>query len=136
MNVLMYRILRLQVAGNTLNMQGWINAPLSANPRYNFDADARFDLATIREFYPIDEDTLMIRGMFTFDGSASGNLERPEDARISGALNLTDGFIRHRDICPTHRKYPHPLHAHSLGNSFWPTSGLPRATTPLRAAVP
>ncbi|KPQ00885.1 MAG: AsmA protein [Bacteroidetes bacterium HLUCCA01] len=90
--------LRLQVAGNTLNMQGWINAPLSANPRYNFDADARFDLATIREFYPIDEDTLMIRGMFTFDGSASGNLERPEDARISGALNLTDGFIRHRDI--------------------------------------
>lgn len=88
-----------RASANTLQLSGSVTQPLDeARTAFDIRADARFDLSTIRDFYPIDEDTLQIRGMFTFDGSARGTLAALDNAAINGALNLTDGFIRHRDL--------------------------------------
>lgn len=84
---------------NRLNLSGRINHPLDEN-RIAFDlkADASLDLATIKEFYPIDEDTLTMRGLFVFDGTARGTVNNPDQSVINGALTLQNGFISHRDI--------------------------------------
>ncbi|MCH8524938.1 MAG: AsmA family protein [Balneolales bacterium] len=90
---------RARASQNTLQLSGSITQPLDeARTAFNMNADARFDLATIKDFYPIDEDTLLVRGMFVFDGSARGTLAALDNAAISGTMNLTDGYIRHRDI--------------------------------------
>ena len=90
---------RARASQNTLQLSGSVTQPLDeSRTAFNINADARFDLATIKDFYPIDEDTLQIRGMFTFDGSARGTLVALDNAAINGSMNLTDGFIRHRDI--------------------------------------
>lgn len=84
---------------NQLSMSGVINEPLDSN-RTSFDikAEAMMDLQTIKDFYPIDEDTLTLRGQFVFDGVAKGTLAIPDQSTVTGLLTLQNGYIAHRDI--------------------------------------
>ncbi|MEX0773014.1 MAG: AsmA-like C-terminal region-containing protein [Balneolales bacterium] len=92
-----------QAAGNMLDISGTIQDPL-VEDQASFDlfADLDLDLATIKSFYPIDEDTLMLRGQLTASGTAQGNINDAENANTDLEVVLANGFIHHRDL-------PHPL---------------------------
>jgi hypothetical protein len=84
---------------NRISMSGVIHEPLDSN-RTSFDikAEAMMDLATIKDFYPIDEDTLTLRGQFVFDGIAKGTLAIPDQSTVTGLMTLQNGYIAHRDL--------------------------------------
>lgn len=85
-----------RAAENTLSASGNIREPLDEDrTRFDFNANIFADLASIPRFIPIDEDTLSMRGIFRFDGSASGLLADIENANINGQLSLRDGSINY-----------------------------------------
>lgn len=88
-----------RASANRVNMSGNITQPLDeTRTAFDITAEMNFDLSTIKDFYPIDEDTLTVRGMFTFDGRAQGTVADAENANINGTLTLRDGFVQHPDI--------------------------------------
>ncbi|MDX1617854.1 MAG: AsmA-like C-terminal region-containing protein [Balneolaceae bacterium] len=88
------RSLNLDASGNRLSVEGRIDRPLSEQERtVDLTADLSFDLATIGDFYPIDEDTLKLGGQLTARAVLQGNAAEIGQAVRSGTLNLENGFI-------------------------------------------
>ncbi|MEX2478754.1 MAG: AsmA-like C-terminal region-containing protein [Gracilimonas sp.] len=92
---------RLMAAGNSLSFTGTVNDPLDEALR-NIDVtgEVNADLATIKEFYPIDEDTLMMRGNLQSNIVLRGNLEPFDIQNLlqSSTINLTNGYIAYASI--------------------------------------
>jgi len=89
----------MNAAGNTFSMNGTIRRPLDENERtVDLDTELRFDLATIKEFYPIDEDTLKMSGLLTAQAALKGKADQIERSVESGSINLRDGFISHKNL--------------------------------------
>lgn len=92
---------RLTAAGNSLSFTGSVNDPLDETLRsIDVTGEANVDLATVKEFYPIDEDTLMMRGDLQSNIVLRGNLE-PFDIQTllqSSTLNLTNGYFAHSSV--------------------------------------
>ncbi len=88
-----------RAAENTLSLSGNITNPLDEE-RTTFDLTANIfmDLASIPKFYPIDEDTLSMRGEFRFDGTASGRLADVENANVNGDMSLANGYISYHEL--------------------------------------
>lgn len=76
-----------------------ITSPLDPDVA-TFDASGQvdWDLATVGEYYPIDEDTLSMRGMISLNGSGSGTFENPADADFNVDFNLTDGYFDYHEL--------------------------------------
>lgn len=85
-------------ADNQFTLSGSVLRPLDEDTRtVDLQSDVRFDLATIKEFYPIDEDTLAMRGLLTADIVLRGT---PDPDQIESLLQqstfeLTDGYFYH-----------------------------------------
>lgn len=89
----------LEAARNSFSMQGVINQPLKEEQRsIDLSTDLNFDLGTIKEFYPIDEDTLSMRGNLRANAQLKGQADRIEQAVQKGTIRLTDGFIKHKSM--------------------------------------
>lgn len=86
-------------ATNRFSMSGTILRPLDEEQR-NVDiaADINFDLATIKDFYPIDEDTLTMRGQLDARVQLQGNPDpdQLESLLRQSTISLQDGYIAHR----------------------------------------
>ncbi len=85
-------------ANNRMTLTGSILRPLDENNRsVDLSSVIRFDLGTIKEFYPIDEDTLTMRGQFVADIALRG---KPDPDQIESLLQrstfeLTGGYFYH-----------------------------------------
>ncbi|MDZ7657924.1 AsmA-like C-terminal region-containing protein [Fodinibius sp.] len=91
--------MELQAAANTFSMKGSINKPMSEDQRsIDMTTDLSFDLATIKDFYPIDEDTLSMRGQFKAQAVLKGQADQIENAVQSGNISLSNGFISHKSL--------------------------------------
>lgn len=89
----------LQAATNSFSMQGTINQPLKEEQRtIDLQTQLDFDLATIKEFYPIDEDTLSMRGKLTANATLKGQANQIERAVQSGQISLRNGYISHKSL--------------------------------------
>src|SRR5690606_9449063 len=90
---------RAKAGDNKVDLSGVILQPLDTN-RTSFDLnfDVFTNLATIKEFYPISEDTLAMRGIFTANGDASGTYRNIEDSDINSSVSLTDGYIAYKAL--------------------------------------
>lgn len=87
----------LNAAGNSFSLKGNISNPLKEKQRaINLTTDLDFELGTIKDFYPIDEDTLKLRGSFTAHAKLKGKAAQIEDAVESGSISLTNGLIDHK----------------------------------------
>jgi len=88
---------RAKAGDNKVNLNGVVLQPLDTN-RTSFDLnfDVFTDLATIKEFYPISEDTLTMRGIFTAKGDAKGTYRDIENSDINSSVSLTDGYIAYK----------------------------------------
>ncbi len=84
---------------NYFSATGTLTSPLDLDAAtFEATGDVTWDLATVKEYYPIDEDTLEIRGMISFSGSAGGRLDDPENASFDLDLELADGFISYHEL--------------------------------------
>ncbi len=91
--------LAFEAAENTFSMKGVINQPLKEDQRtIDLNTDLRFDLATINDFYPIDEDTLQMRGLLTANATLKGKADQIERAVQSGNLHISNGFLNHKSL--------------------------------------
>lgn len=85
-------------ADNIFTLSGSILRPLDEETRtVDLQFNVQFDLATIKEFYPIDEDTLAMRGLLLADVVLRGT---PDPDQIESLLQqstfeLTDGYFYH-----------------------------------------
>ena len=88
-------------ANNQFRLTGTILRPLDENQRsVDVRGNINFDLATIKEFYPIDEDTLNMRGQLIAEINLRG---RPDPDQIETLLQqstveLTNGYLAHRMV--------------------------------------
>lgn len=91
--------MQLQAASNTFSMKGSVNEPMKEDQRtMDLTTDLSFDLATIKDFYPIDEDTLTMRGQLTANARLQGKADQIENAVQSGEISLKNGFISHQSL--------------------------------------
>ena len=92
--------LSLQAAKNSLSAQGNIRNLLNDESRRidDMNTNVRFDLSTIKEFYPIDEDTLQMKGKLTVQATLDGKADQIERAVQSGSINLKNGFIDYKKL--------------------------------------
>lgn len=91
--------MQLQAAANTFAMKGKINQPLKEEQRtVDLSTELDFDLATIKEFYPIDEDTLSMRGKLTANANLKGKADEIERAVQSGKISLRNGYLSHKSL--------------------------------------
>lgn len=81
---------------NRFSMSGSISNPLDEQPDYDILANLEFDLATIKDFYPIDEDTLMLRGQLKADAVFRGQADPIHQALQQSTIELQEGYIDHR----------------------------------------
>ena len=85
-------------ANNRFSLSGTILRPLDEEQRtVDVNANINFDLATIKDFYPIDEDTLSMRGQLIANVALRG---RPDPDQIESLLQqstieLTNGYLAH-----------------------------------------
>lgn len=86
---------------NRFMLSGIISNPLvEEDRRVDVTADINFDLDTIKNFYPIDEDTLKMDGQLVAQLSLSG---RPDPDQIEnllqrGTIELTNGYVLHKSL--------------------------------------
>lgn len=91
--------MELQAAANRFSMQGKIHQPMDENERSaNLRTTLDFDLATIKDFYPIDEDTLQMRGQLSANATIKGKIDEIEHAVQSGDISISNGYISHKSL--------------------------------------
>ncbi len=90
---------RARAGENRLSLSGKVIQPLDTN-RTAFDLEFDFfaDLATIKEYYPISEDTLAMRGKMTAQGVAKGTYRDIDDTNASGKVVLEGGYLAYASL--------------------------------------
>lgn len=82
-------------SANRFAMSGTITEPLAEMPTFDLNAELEFDLGTIKDFYPIDEDTLTLRGQLTAQATLRGQADQIERALQQSNIELRNGYIDH-----------------------------------------
>lgn len=85
----------LRASSNQFSLSGDVAEPLSEQPDFNVRGNLDFDLGTLKEFYPIDEDTLMLRGRLIVDATLRGRADQLQRALYQSTIELRDGYIAH-----------------------------------------
>ncbi|MGM0744903.1 MAG: AsmA-like C-terminal region-containing protein [Bacteroidota bacterium] len=91
----------LRAESNLFTMTGSVLNPLNENTRsVDLSANLNFDLATVKEFYPIDEDTLMMRGQLDAQIQLQGEPDPDQIEALlqSSTIELQDGYLSHSSV--------------------------------------
>ncbi|HLR33188.1 MAG TPA: AsmA family protein, partial [Fodinibius sp.] len=97
--LLAIKSMSLQAAQNTLSADGEIQHLLDESNRHvTMNTSLEFDLSTISEFYPIDEDTLQLEGQLTAQAALDGQADQIERTVQSGRINLENGFVDYGEL--------------------------------------
>ncbi len=84
---------------NYFALSGLLTSPLQPETAtFEGSGEIEWDLATVPEYYPIDTDTLDVRGNLSLNGSASGLLGDPENADFDISTDLSDGYISYHHL--------------------------------------
>lgn len=98
-DVAVIRTMSLEAASNTFSAKGTVSNPLLSESRtVDLNTNLRFDLATVKDFYPIDEDTLSMNGLLTAQASLKGPVDRIERSIEKGSVTLKNGMIDYEPI--------------------------------------
>lgn len=88
-----------RASSNRFTMNGSVTDPLDEESRnVDLTATLNFDLASIKEFYPIDEDTLELRGQFDANVVLRGQTDPNQIEQLlqRSTFELRNGYIDHR----------------------------------------
>lgn len=98
-SALTFNTVSMKAADNTFSLRGTVTNPLKEEQRaVDLSTELRFDLSTIKEFYPIDEDTLQMRGLLTANATLKGKASQIERSVQKGSISLSDGYLNHHKL--------------------------------------
>ncbi|TVQ67835.1 MAG: AsmA family protein [Balneolaceae bacterium] len=83
---------------NLFTLSGLISNPMSEQSReLDLKSSLRFDLESLRTFYPIDEDTLQMRGLLKSEIHLRGNPQRDDPERLlqQSRITVEGGYLFH-----------------------------------------
>jgi len=84
---------------NFVSATGRVASPLDMDAAtFQFSGEVALDLATIKEYVAIDEDTLAMRGNIRVRGSANGRVNEPDQAAFDLDVELSDGYLAHHEL--------------------------------------
>lgn len=87
---------RARASENRVQMSGLVTQPLNQDKtRFDLSYDLRANLATLKDFYPISEDTLALRGNLSSKGSLKGLYKEMEKATVAGTIDLQNGYLKY-----------------------------------------
>ena len=87
--------LNMAAGSNHLSANGVITKWMSDNPIANLKSNLSANLATLPDFYPIDPDTLTMRGQLNADISMNGPVNDGLNALKEANFNLNDGYLNY-----------------------------------------
>ena len=88
-----------RAADNSVTASGTVERPLEDDAVFSIAFDGDVDLATVSQFYPIEEFGVQdLKGLLAADMTANGRIDLPEDATFSGNFILTDGALQYVDV--------------------------------------
>jgi len=90
--------INIESGTNNVNMSGVVKQFQSDNPLANLKANASLDLSTIPEYYPIDTDTLDMRGQLQASVTFDGDLNEPEKAIKNAEFSLENGYLAYHKL--------------------------------------
>ncbi|MEX2363228.1 MAG: AsmA-like C-terminal region-containing protein [Balneolaceae bacterium] len=88
-----------KASSNTFSMSGLVRNPLKEDSRtVDLTSNLNFDLATIKDFYPINEDTLKLRGKLVANVVLRGKADPDQIEKViqNSTINLQNGYIEHQ----------------------------------------
>ena len=84
---------------NNVDLTGYLQNPLIEKQRtISINGKVNADLSSIKEFYPIKEDTLLMHGLMNADIRLSANLNNVENANAVGRIKLQNGYFKHKSM--------------------------------------
>lgn len=93
------RDFRARAGDNTVTASGSIERPLDDDAVFSVELDGDVDLATISNFYPIEEFGIQrLSGVLAARGSGTGRIDQPEEASFSGSFTLRNGLLQYADV--------------------------------------
>jgi len=95
-NQITINTLQAKSGTNSLSASGVLNQPMDEEKR-NIDLKTNFDLdlASIKDFYPISEDTLALKGKLTAAMTLKGAAKNIQKSVQSGHITLKNGYINY-----------------------------------------
>lgn len=90
--------LHAKAGTNLLDASGSILKPLEERRSYDLQLKADADLSTVKDFYPISEDTLALRGQLTAEARIKGQADDFQKAVQSGKIKLSDGYVAYKKL--------------------------------------
>lgn len=91
--------LSARAAQNTITANGVVERPLDDDAVFSLSFDGDVNLATVSQFYPIDEFGIEeLSGMLAANIDANGRIDLPEEATFSGSFNFTGGTLKYMDV--------------------------------------
>ncbi|MCL1849923.1 MAG: hypothetical protein FWF70_00710 [Bacteroidetes bacterium] len=86
----------VEMGGNPLDIKLLLQKPIS-NPTFDFTANGKIDLNTVKDFYPLDETD--ITGLLTANLVAKGDMasidaQKYDNLNVKGGLELANGKIK------------------------------------------
>ncbi len=91
----------MSASNNKLSLSGAVLDPLDTKKmRLDMNGKAEVDLATVKEFYPLDEEELTMRGKLTSNFRLQGGIDEIEiDRLLKGtSVRLRNGYIAHASV--------------------------------------
>ncbi len=86
---------------NSLSATGIIKDPLNTGQStIDLTADLQLDLSTVKNFYPIDPDTLSMQGQLTANARLKGKTANIQEAVQEANISLTEGHIDYPQMGP------------------------------------
>jgi hypothetical protein len=90
---------RARASENRVQLSGLVTQPLNLDKtRFDLSYDLVSNLATLKDFYPISEDTLALKGSFSSKGSVKGLYKEMEKATVSGSITLQNGYLMYTEL--------------------------------------
>ena len=82
---------------NSFSLNGTVTHPLEEDRRtMDLGTNLNFDLGSLKNFYPIDEDSLALRGRLITELVLKGKATQIEQAVQKGRISLADGYIDYK----------------------------------------
>jgi len=83
---------------NRLSANGFINKPLEDDADFDMNIDLNLDLGTVRDFYPLAQHGLELRGGMVLRAMASGMMSDPDNVRFDADIDVNNGYMKFDEV--------------------------------------
>jgi hypothetical protein len=83
---------------NQISANGFVNNPLEEDADFDMNIDMNMDLGTIRDFYPLSDHGLELRGAMVLRAVASGVMSNPDSIRFDTDIDVNNGYMKYDEV--------------------------------------